>query len=119
MSYVCHILQDDIDAVAEVWDGHLIMRSKQDHVTHGRPLVMFQLPEVYGTRGYLKHVEQDRIDLCKEECQFTDEFPCDQDLFEYCCQTMITNRWEAPGNPEAALNLYMNLRERIRRYIVV
>ncbi|XP_038045246.1 uncharacterized protein LOC119719823 [Patiria miniata] len=112
-------IQGDLDAVAEVWDGHLIRKSKQEHVTHGRPLLMFQLPEVYGTRDHLKPVEQERIDLCREECNFKDRFPCDRELFEYCCQSLITNGWEDPRNPEAAMNLYINLREHVRREIGV
>ena len=54
-----HLLQDELDEVAKVWDGHLIRKSKQGHVTQGRPLLMFQLPEVYEARSHLKRVEQE------------------------------------------------------------
>ncbi|XP_071963513.1 uncharacterized protein [Antedon mediterranea] len=111
------LIQDDLDRTAELWDTHLIRRSKQDHVTNGCPLVMFQLPQVYHSRDHIKQVDQRRIDLCKESSKFKDQYPCDRDLFEYCLNAIIFNEWEIPTTPEGSMLFYINLRDCVRREI--
>ncbi|KAG5879819.1 hypothetical protein JTB14_007671 [Gonioctena quinquepunctata] len=51
-------------------------------VQFGRPFIMFELPELYGTRDYLFPISQDDIKICKEECKYI-EYPCDEDVMIY------------------------------------
>ena len=108
-------MQDGLDDIVTLWDGHRIRKNKQDHVTHGRPLTMYQLPQVYGTRDYLLPVDQRRIQLCESEIVNKKKYPCDEDLFNYCCLVMESNRWTHPETPEEAAHLYINLRGHMRR----
>ncbi|KAG5884322.1 hypothetical protein JTB14_027652 [Gonioctena quinquepunctata] len=48
-----------------------------------RPFIMFELPELYGTRDYLFPISQDDIQLCKGECKYI-EYPCDEDVYDLC-----------------------------------
>lgn len=117
MTVQARLLQDELDRISDMWDGHRIRRNKQDHVSHGRPLVMFEIPHIYGTRDYMCHVDHRRIDIVKLECSFKASSPCDPNLFEYCCQLMADNGYTVPEDPEEATHLYINLRRHVRRIL--
>ncbi|XP_022111601.1 uncharacterized protein LOC110990810 [Acanthaster planci] len=113
------LLQDDLDKMAEVWDGQRIRKNKQEHLAYGRPLTMFELPQLYNTMDYLKLVDRDRVNVCKEECLFNDNYPCDEDLFNYACLLMGAAGRRAPNTPEEAIHLYIDLRRHLRRALAL
>lgn len=104
--------------MVQIWDGHRIRKSKEEHVVNGRPLMMYELPELYNTNDYLLPVNQDKLELCETQCHSKNDFPCDQDLFNYCCQIAQAQEWNPPETPEEAINFYINLREHVRRVIL-
>lgn len=112
------VLQDDLDKMAELWDGHRIRKNKQEHVVYGRPLVMFELPQLYDTRDYIKPVNQDRVDVCEEESLSKGNCPCDQDIFNYALVAMEATGRGYPSTPEEAVYLYIALRRHLRRVLV-
>ncbi|KAF5887205.1 uncharacterized protein DAT39_022327 [Clarias magur] len=52
------IIQTELDAVKESWNSHLIRPSRNQRVPHGRPEVMYFLPELYNTQDYLCQIAE-------------------------------------------------------------
>ncbi|KAL3864802.1 hypothetical protein ACJMK2_006456 [Sinanodonta woodiana] len=72
--------------------------TKNQNSPKGRHVVMYKLPVIYGTRSYLQSVDEYKIEICRDECVFQDEYPCDID------------RWTSPTNIDNALQLYCDIR---------
>lgn len=105
--------QDELDDIAQVWNAHIIRPSKNINVPSGRPNVMYALPELYRTRDFLSSVEDEHVQLCKDECIFRLAIPCDQDVYNLCNIFMVESHLTLPNDPYQAVNLYMHLRESV------
>lgn len=104
-------LQDEIDEFTKTWNQHLIRPSTNARVPFGRPNIMYFMPELYDATDNLHQVTKDRIAVCKQECRFSKAIPCDTDIYELCCILMEENGQEFPQTPDAAVDLYLALRE--------
>ncbi|KAK0154136.1 hypothetical protein N1851_003760 [Merluccius polli] len=104
---------DELDDTAQVWNTHTIRPSKNISVPSGRPNVLYALPQLYGTRDFLSPVEDEHLQLCKDECVFRRPIPCDPDVYELCNILMVESHLTLPRDPYQAVNLYRHLREAI------
>ena len=82
--------QDDLDKVVGVWDQHLIRPSKNERVPHGRPNIMYNLPELYGSTECRLTVSSGDLDAQEQYtyCTFRKCIPCDRDMFELSHEIM-------------------------------
>ena len=83
----------------------------------GRPVVMDSFPELHDAEDRQKPISIEEVTLCAKECTPKGQFPCNETVFELCCLLMEENGWEAPGDPFAAADLYIRLREEILKMI--
>ena len=97
-----------------IWNTHRIRPSRNQIVPSGRPVIMFGHPEVFGTHDLTHHVSAIDVEVCKMDCTFKREYPCDEDIFELCCIEMYENNWTEPIDPYEASDLYKELRTAIR-----
>ena len=105
------ILQKELDDVKRIWNSHSIRRYRtRPEVAAGRPVIMYTLPQAYGTQNYLQNTQDNSINICREECTFPIE-PCDSDMFELCCDIMADNDWPVPKTVIEAKILYLQLRD--------
>ncbi|KAJ4927905.1 hypothetical protein JOQ06_015706 [Pogonophryne albipinna] len=107
------LIQDELDDTAQVWNAHTIRPPRNLNVPSGRPNVMYAVPDLYRTRDYLSPVEDEHVQLCKNECVFRLVIPCDPDVYELCHIFMGESHLTPPTDPYQAVNLYMHLREAI------
>ncbi|XP_038133904.1 uncharacterized protein LOC119778637 [Cyprinodon tularosa] len=107
------LIQDELEDTVQVWNAHTIRPSKNISVPSGRPNVMYALPQLYGTRDFLSLVEDEHIQLCKDECVFRQLIPCDPDVYGLCNILMSESHLTLPRDPYQAVNLYRHLREAI------
>lgn len=105
--------QDELDDTVQVWNTHTIRPSKNISVPSGRPNVMYALPQLYGTRDFFSPVEDEHLQLCKDQCVFRRPIPCDPDVYELCNILMVESHLTLPKDPHQAVNLYRHLREAI------
>ena len=77
---------------------------------HGKPVVLYTIPELYATNDYMNPVGQADIDICRMECIFRNGFPCDEEVFELAVIYMAECDLEQPTNAREALDLYLALR---------
>lgn len=82
-------------------------------LAHGRPVMMFNVPETYGTQDYLVPVDDDKVKMCEDHCTFKSELPCDEDIFEMCCILMEESGLSLPHDPDEAVSLYKTLRRNL------
>ena len=94
----------------QVWNSHKIRPSKNAVSPHGRPYIMYNLPHLYGVTDHLKNVDQNLIDLCKQECVHPNH-PCDEDVFNIAHEIMLENGWRMPNDASEGSYLYKQLRE--------
>ena len=104
------LFQRDLDSTLSVWNTHRIRPSKNENVPHGRPVVLYTLPEIFKARNYLKTVDQRLIDICRSECLFRGRTTCDSDMFELLLIYMAERGLTEPNSAEEGLDLYKILR---------
>ena len=102
--------QRDLDSVTSVWNNHRIRPSKNENVPHGRPSLLYLMPEIYSTRNYIQAVDQRDVDICKSECHFRTGPTCDPEIFELLVLYMAHNGLSPPTNAQEGIELYLNLR---------
>ena len=78
---------------------------------------MYNIPELYGTQSYLRHVSQNDIQVQERFCTYRTSVPCDQDLYDLCCMAMIDHNLMYPKSTEEALEIYYALRFEIRNLL--
>ncbi|KAF3859846.1 hypothetical protein F7725_000101, partial [Dissostichus mawsoni] len=76
---------------------------------------MYSFPELHSAEDRLKPIAVEEVNLCTQECTPKGQFPCDKTVFELCCLLMAENGWDDPADPFAAADLYILLRDEIRR----
>jgi hypothetical protein len=116
-SFCFYPSQDELDQTADIWDSHIIRPSRNENVPHGRPNVMYTVPELYAAQDYQINVCQEDINNCKEECTFRKSIACDEDLFHLCCEIMGQQNLPLPNDPYKALDLYIDLRRHIKNLL--
>ncbi|VDI55423.1 Hypothetical predicted protein [Mytilus galloprovincialis] len=92
------------------WTSHTIRPSKHQNCPSGRPMVMYRIPDMYDSRSYLNPVLPNQIAVCREECTFRDEKPCDAKFFELCMIYLEELNKQLPDNRDDAVALYLTLR---------
>lgn len=104
-------LQTDLDNTAETWNSHKIRQVHNSRSPSGRPLVLYTLPELGGTRSYMCDVSHDVHD-CLDSCLFRQPIPCNEHMFELwlCTIVMAELNLALPNNSEEACELYLTLR---------
>lgn len=78
---------------------------------------MYYLPEIYDTRDYLCPVSENAIEICSELCTFTDNIPCDRDVYNLVAVIMSETELTLPNDPNDALELYIILRAKFLEII--
>lgn len=108
--------QRDLDQVCFEWNTHRITGKKSSITPKGRPFIMFELPELYGTRDHLIPISQNEITICQDECKYI-EYPCDEDVYGLCKIIMEEKGYTIQDDPFKAVELYLALREEINRLL--
>ena len=98
--------------MVRIWNSHRIRPSKNQNCPSGRPFLLYTLPSIHNTHTYIQPVEEDYINVCREECTFRSKFPCDKDIFNLCLIYMEENDWLPPSDIDEAAVLYQQLREK-------
>ncbi|XP_027858982.1 uncharacterized protein LOC114135683 [Xiphophorus couchianus] len=109
-----HIIQKELNEVVSAWNHHRIRPTHNSQSPHGRPFMMYTVPEVYGTRDYLHSIDLNRVETCLENCVFKD-FPCDEDVFSICVDLISEHNLNVTDDVFATTDLYIRLRQLITR----
>ncbi|XP_063076248.1 uncharacterized protein LOC134466278 isoform X1 [Engraulis encrasicolus] len=104
------IIQEELQQVAQLWNTHVVRKSRNAVAPSGRPILMYTLPHLFGGQDYLKQVPQEAVEACKEECQQRGPCPCDETVFDMCCLIMAENFLHSPTTADEAIELYLFLR---------
>ena len=91
---------------------------KNQRTPIGRPLVLYNFPELCGTEDFLWEVEEIKVDLCKEQCIEKSEVLCDEELLELCHLVMEEHGWNNPADAQEAIELYILLSPIIRDLLI-
>ncbi|KAK9977241.1 hypothetical protein ABG768_019062 [Culter alburnus] len=97
------LIQDELDTVVNMWNNHRIRRSNGCDLQHGKPFLMYNLPELYQSKDYLNPVDAERLDVINHEnvCLWKSDIPCDRDFYDLCILVMEENNLQ----PSAAATL--------------
>lgn len=107
-------LQSELNIIAQTWKGHRIRKVKNQRTPIGRPLVLYNFPELCGTEDFLWEVEEIKVDLCKEQCIEKSE----EELLELCHLVMEEHGWNNPANAQEAIELYILLSTILRDLLI-
>lgn len=78
---------------------------------------MFEVPSLYGSFSHLTGVSQQEIEEAKQLCSPRSVIPCDNDMFDLCCQKMNENDLLYPKSCDECVDLYFTLRDIIRTWL--
>lgn len=106
-----------MDITRKSWNSHLICPSKNEYVPCGRPDVMHTVPELYGTEDYLCDVPEQEIVRCQQNCVSRSDIACDKDVHTLCTSIMAQNNLTVPTDAYVAIDLYIELREKLVRLL--
>uniref|UniRef100_A0A3B1K095 Zmp:0000000984 n=1 Tax=Astyanax mexicanus TaxID=7994 RepID=A0A3B1K095_ASTMX len=112
-----NIIEEELQQLVHLWNTHNIRPSRNAVAPHGRPFIMYTLPQLFGARDYLKRVSQQAVDVCREECQERGPYPCDETVFALSSHLMEEHHLHPPTTPAEATELYLFLRTCILNYI--
>ncbi|KAJ8381257.1 hypothetical protein SKAU_G00020350 [Synaphobranchus kaupii] len=88
------IIQNELDTVVTMWDNHRIRPGGNGRALyHGKPCLMYNVPELYHAQDYLHPIQYERVDTVLQEdvCLWKTDIPCDHDLHELCLLVMEEN----------------------------
>ncbi|XP_053407984.1 uncharacterized protein LOC128559679 [Mercenaria mercenaria] len=111
------LFQTELDSTTDVWNNHLIRPSRVGTSPHGRPNVLYTVPELCNTRNYLCIKSEDEIDICNDLVEHRTTVPCDVDVYNWCINFMSENNLYLTLEPNDAFNLYLTLRRSIHQII--
>lgn len=95
------------------WNTHSIRPTKNQNSPSGRPMIMYRLPNLYNTRDFLNPVLPNEIAVCRDECTFRSDKPCDEEFFELCMIYTDELNTAMPRNANDAIELYLSIRTKI------
>ncbi|XP_034552285.1 uncharacterized protein LOC117821856 [Notolabrus celidotus] len=111
------VIQKELDTVVRMWNRHRIRPGGNGRdLYHGKPFLMFHMPQLYQAQDHLQPVDYDRLNVMLEEdvCLWKTDIVCDPDLHELCVLIMEEHNLEAGHNAAEATRLYRQLRPLIR-----
>ena len=92
-----------------MWNTHKI-RSTRNQLSHcGRPMLMYDMPDLYRTSDCLCEVEPGAIDSLEESCKF-EVLPCDGAMFDVIWCVMEDLEWPWKDDIFDIVNLYIRVR---------
>ncbi|XP_055073955.2 uncharacterized protein [Misgurnus anguillicaudatus] len=107
------LIQEELDSTKDTWNSHLIRPLRNSLVPHGRPDVMYTLPELYETEDYISQVPVEDCDTCEDQCIHRSDIPCDEDIFTLCSHIMAQHQLRIPNDMFTSLNLYLAIRQEL------
>ncbi|ROJ26374.1 hypothetical protein DPX16_12536 [Anabarilius grahami] len=100
-------LNPDLDSTKDTWNSHLIRPSRNSLIPHGRPDVMYTLPELYDTEDYICHILVEDCATCEDQCIHRSDVACDEDIFTLCAHIMAQHHLRLPKDMYTALDLLL------------
>lgn len=102
-----------------MWNNHRIRRSNGRDLQHGKPFLMYNLPELYQSKDCLNPVDAEKLDVIIHEnvCLWKSDIPCDHDLYDLCILVMEENNLQPSAATTEALRLYKNIRPLVRELL--
>lgn len=115
------LIQENLNEVKLQWNHHYIRPSYRLGVSrpYGRPVVMYNTPEVFQAQDFIQNVSQAEIDICADECTFITHATADRDLYDLCRLVMDENHWQFSHNAYEMCDLYLSLRTCVRQELQV
>ena len=66
--HLCFVLQDELDMVLSMWNSHRILPGSNGRdLYHGKPFLMYYLPELYQAHNHLQSIDYDKLDIFMQE----------------------------------------------------
>jgi len=99
--------------MVRLWNAHKIRHTKNCNMPCGRPIIMFNVPELFHTDDYLLPVSPEDIAACKRFCRKKPIVPCDSQLFRLANIIMEEKHLSMPTNANEATALYVVLKREL------
>ena len=110
-----YVLQETLDSIREVWNTHKLRTHKNGSAPAGRPVIMYRIPQIYGTNDFAVNADPGLMGQLRQQCTFKDyNRPCSVDaIYNICSYLMNEHHVEPASNAEDGCALFIFLREEI------
>lgn len=104
------LIKQDLKLTKDLWNTHHIRKQNINSQAHGKPFIMYNAPEKFGSRDYQKNCDVFVVDRLIEECTKKPTLvdPDFKELVHLLIPDVI-----CPTTPEEGLQLYKLILERI------
>ena len=82
-----NLLRCELHMIRQLWNAHPIRKSRNAHVPHGKPDIIYYIPEIFGGRDLLCTFSGDELDVLSE--LLTRSAPDCHDLFHELFEILI------------------------------
>lgn len=108
-----NVIQAELDIIAFHWNLHDIRSQRLAQAHHGKPDVLFFIPETLGARGYGTKINKDIVKLCME-LYGTARNICCREFTELI--RLLKPDVQTPVDANSELELYIELIQILRQY---
>lgn len=107
------VIQAELDRMAYHWNLHSIRSQKLAEAPHGKPDVLFFIPQTVGARDYGTKINKDDVKICLE-LYGCERKVCSNEFAELA--RLLKPDLLRPMDADSALKLYFELIQLLRRY---
>lgn len=107
------LIQRELDEVKNTWNHHHISHSRQAVVPNGKPIILYNAPEVTGGKNCLKVVNEDDLQWAFTQCS-DDSISGSQDFDDEAGRILNATTSTQPESWEECLERYFQLRDAVR-----
>jgi len=75
---------------------------------------MFEIPEQFNTTNFLHTVQEDELQLCKNEHIDLTNVTCDQNIYDLCSIILVEDGICIPDESYSIIDVYIMLRNKLK-----
>ena len=104
------VIEEELQRAARLWNLHRIRPSTNNTSPHGRPDMLYFLPEMSNTRDYKHEIDMDDIDIAREMCCYDQpQTTCSPEFNALATFIMAEEGFNMPTSGNEARDLYLAL----------
>ena len=113
-----HLLRTELRDIMQLWNTHYIRKSRNEDAPHGKPDIMYYMPELFGGRDCLLHVDEVEVAVASLSDLLTIPPPtCQDDYTELFRLLMTEGGMTPPTTIEEADDLLVYLLDSVEFYL--
>ncbi|KAF0712329.1 Uncharacterized protein FWK35_00021340, partial [Aphis craccivora] len=104
----------ELNEMALKWNVHRIRKSRNSICCYGRPITMFEAPEEFNTTNFIHIIQENELQLCKNELINLTNVTCGPTISELCSIILAEKVICIPDESYSIIDVYIMLRNKLK-----